>query len=54
MRTVIVSDDIEVTPSSGNVFEDLGLPDAEERLKEARRDKQAEQLYYVLSGRRMI
>lgn len=28
---------IEVTPSCGNVFADLGLPDAEERLREADR-----------------
>jgi predicted XRE-type DNA-binding protein len=27
-----MSEEISVTPSSGNVFEDLGLPDAEELL----------------------
>lgn len=30
-----MSDDIKVTPSSGNVFADLGLPDADQLLAKA-------------------
>lgn len=33
--TFVVKPAIEVTPSSGNVFADLGLPDADEKLKQA-------------------
>ncbi len=36
-------DEIKVTPSSGNVFEDMGLPDADERLAKA-------QVAYLISS----
>jgi predicted XRE-type DNA-binding protein len=34
-RRVKLAESIEIEPSTGNVFEDLGLPDAAERLAKA-------------------
>jgi predicted XRE-type DNA-binding protein len=41
---------MKITPSSGNVFADLGLPDAEERLLKARL---AAQIARLLARRRL-
>ena len=43
-------DDTTITPSTGNVFADLGLPDAEERLAKA---ELARQIGGIIEERRL-